>query len=88
MTQSESGGGSECVRTSKGPQNPSQGYIKACQLFNWTFLDRISSIDFIISLAILDTSYLNNYAFFPVHTHVYGDFKTDSILAYASMREH
>ena len=34
MTQSESGGGSGCVRTSKGPQNPSQGFIKACQLFN------------------------------------------------------
>ena len=30
----ESGGGSGCVRTSKGPQNPSQGFIKACQLFN------------------------------------------------------
>ena len=26
-TQSESGGGSGCVRTSKGPQNPSQGFI-------------------------------------------------------------
>ena len=34
MTQSESGGGSGCVRTSKGPQNPSQGFIRACQLFN------------------------------------------------------
>ena len=34
MSQSESGGGSGCVRTSKGPQNPSQGFIKACQLFN------------------------------------------------------
>ena len=35
----ESGGGSGCVRTSKGPQNPSQGFIKACQLLiNWTFL--------------------------------------------------
>ena len=34
MTQSESGGGSGCVRTSKGRQNPSQGFIKACQLFN------------------------------------------------------
>ena len=34
MTQSESGGGSGCVRTSKGGQNPSQGFIKACQLFN------------------------------------------------------
>ena len=41
MTQSESGGGSRCVRTSKGPQNPSQGFIRACQLFNWTFLDGI-----------------------------------------------
>ena len=60
----ESGG---CVRTSKGPQNPSQGFIKACQLFNWTFLDRISSINFIISLAILDTSYLNMH-FFGTHT--------------------
>ena len=59
MTQSESGGGSGCVRTSKGRQNPSQGFIKACKLFNWTFLDRISCINFIISLAILDTSYLN-----------------------------
>ena len=29
MTQSESGGGSGCVRTSKGRQNPSQGVIKA-----------------------------------------------------------
>ena len=67
MTQSESGGGSRCVRTSKGPQNPSQGFIKACQLFNWTFLDRISSINFIISLAILDTSYLNMH-FFGTHT--------------------
>ena len=36
MTQSESGGGSRCIRTSKGPQNPSQGFITACQLFNWT----------------------------------------------------
>ena len=34
MTQSESGGGSGCVRTSKGPQNPPQGFIRACQLFN------------------------------------------------------
>ena len=34
MTQSESGGGSGCVRTSKGPQNPSQGFIRAWQLFN------------------------------------------------------
>ena len=34
ITQSESGGGSGCVRTSKGPQYPSQGFIKACQLFN------------------------------------------------------
>ena len=34
MTQSESGGGSGCVRTSKGRQNPSQGFIKACKLFN------------------------------------------------------
>ena len=66
MTQSESGGDSGCVRTSKGPQNPSQGFIKACQLFNWTFLDRISSINFIISLAILDTSYLNMH-FFGTH---------------------
>ena len=30
----ESGGGSGCVRTSKGPQNLSQGFIRACQLFN------------------------------------------------------
>ena len=30
MTQSESGGGSGCVRTSKGPQNPSQGFITNC----------------------------------------------------------
>ena len=28
MTQSESGGGSGCVRTSKGPQNPSQGFME------------------------------------------------------------
>ena len=34
MTQSESGGGSGCVRTSKGRQNPSQGFIKACKLIN------------------------------------------------------
>ena len=67
MTQSESGGGSGCVRTSKGPQNPSQGFIRACQLFNWTFLDRIYCINFIISLAILDTSYLNMH-FFGTHT--------------------
>ena len=67
MTQFEPGGGSGCVRASKGRQNPSQGFIKACQLFNWTFLDRISCINFIISLAILDTSYLNMY-FFGTHT--------------------
>ena len=30
MTQSESGGGSGCFRTSKGPQNPSQGFITNC----------------------------------------------------------
>ena len=63
----ESGGGSGCVRTSKGPQNPSQGFIRACQLFNWTFLDRIYCINFIIGLAILDTSYLNMH-FFGTHT--------------------
>ena len=67
MTQSESGGGSGCVRTSKGPQNPSQGFIRACQLFNWTFLDRIYCINFIIGLAILDTSYLKMH-FFGTHT--------------------
>ena len=69
----ESGGGSRCLRTSKGPQNPSQGFIRACQLFNWTYLDRIHSINFIIGLAILDTSYLNMH--FSVHIHVYVDFK-------------
>ena len=37
------------------------------QLFHWTFLDRISCINFIISLAILDTSYLNMH-FFGTHT--------------------
>ena len=68
MTQSESGGGSGCVRTSKGRQNPSQGFIKACKLFNWTFLDRISCIDFIISLAMFDTSYLIMHFFFGTHT--------------------
>ena len=67
MTQSESGGGRRCLRTSKGPQNPSQGFIRACQLFNWTFLDRIYCINFIIGLAILDTSYLNMH-FFGTHT--------------------
>ena len=30
VTQSESGGGSGCVRTFKGPQNPSQGFITNC----------------------------------------------------------
>ena len=50
------------------------------------FLDRISCINFIISLAILDTSHLNMH-FFSVHIHVYVDFKTDCILTYASMRE-
>ena len=59
----ESGGGSGCVRTSKGPQNLSQGFIRACQLFNWTFLDRIYCINFIIGIAILDTSYLNMHFF-------------------------
>ena len=49
------------------PQNPSQGFIKACQLFNWTFLERISCINIIISLAILDTSYLNMH-YFGIHT--------------------
>ena len=68
MTQSESGGGSGCVRTSKGRQNPSQGFIKACKLFNWTFLDRISCINFIISLAMFDTSYLIMHFFFGTHT--------------------
>ena len=70
MTQFEPGGGSGCVRASKGRQNPSQGFIKACQLFNWTFLDRISCINFIISrrVAILDTSYLNMHFFFGTHT--------------------
>ena len=46
-TQSESGGDSGCVRTYKGRQNPFQGFMKACQLFNWTLLDRISCINFI-----------------------------------------
>ena len=63
MTQSESGRSSGCVRTSKGRQNPSQGFIKAYKLFNWTFLHRISCINFIISLALLDTSYLNMHFF-------------------------
>ena len=63
----ESGGGSGCVHTSKGPQNPSQGFIRACQLFNWIFLDRIYCFNFIIGLAILDTSYLNMH-FFGTHT--------------------
>ena len=67
MTQSESGGGSGCVRTSKGPQNLFQGFIKACQRFNSTFLHRISCVNFIISLAILDTSYLNMH-FCGTHT--------------------
>ena len=67
MTQSESGGGSGCVQTYKGRQNPSQGFMKACQLYNWKFLDRISCISFIISLAILDSSYLNMH-FFGTHT--------------------
>ena len=67
MMQSESGGGSGFVCTCEGPQNPSQGFIKACKLFNWTFLDRISCINFITSLAILDTSYLNMH-FFSTHT--------------------
>ena len=48
-------------------QNPSQGFIRACQLFNWTFLDRISCINFIMSLALLDRSYLNMH-FFGTHT--------------------
>ena len=87
MTQSESGGGSGFVRTYKGRRNPSQGFMKACQLFNWTFLDRISCINFIISLAILDASYLNMH-FFSVHIPVYVDFKTDFILTYSGMREH
>ena len=64
MTKSESSRGSGCVRTSKGRQNPSQGFIKACKLFNWTFLDRISCINFIISLAMFDTSYFNMHFFF------------------------
>ena len=68
MMQSESGGSSVCVRTSKGRQKPSQGFIKACKLFYRTFLDRISCIDFIISLAILDTSYLKMHFFFGTHT--------------------
>ena len=37
------------------------------QLFHWTFLDRISCINFNISLAILDTSYLNMH-FVGTHT--------------------
>ena len=49
----ESGGGSGCVRSSKGPQNPSQGFIRACQLFNWTFLDRIYCITAVITNARL-----------------------------------
>ena len=75
----ESGGGSGCVRTSKGPQNPLQGFIRACQLFNWTFLDWIYCINFIIGLDILDTSYLNMH-FFGTHTWL-------QILAYSSTRE-
>ena len=63
MTQSESGGGSGYIRTYKGRQNPSQGFMKACQLFNWTFLDRISCINFIIIPAILDASYHNMHFF-------------------------
>ena len=35
MTQSESGGGSGCVRTSKGPQNPSQGSYKRVSMGWW-----------------------------------------------------
>ena len=84
----ESGGGSGCVRTSKGPQNPFQGFIRACQLFNWTFLDRIYCINFIIGLAILDTLFTLT-CIFSVHRHVYVDFKTvrQQILAYSSTRE-
>ena len=36
-------------------------------VFHWTFLNRISCINFILSLAILDTSYLNMH-FFCTHT--------------------
>ena len=56
-------------------------HLKTKHPINWTFLDRISCINFIISLAILDT-------FFSVHIHIYVDFKTDRILTYASMRKH
>ena len=65
--QSEWGGGSGFVCTSIGPQNPFQGFIKACKLFNWTFLDRISCINLITSLTILDISYLN-VQIFSTHT--------------------
>ena len=74
ITQSESGGGSRCVRTSKGPQNPSQGFIKACQLFNWTFPERISCI--ILLLVSLYLIHLILLCIFSVHIHAYVDFKT------------
>ena len=58
----------------KGPQIHPKVLFQACQLFNWTFLDRKSCI---ISLAILDTSYLNMH-FFSTHTCLAWDNKSTS----------
>ena len=64
MTQAEPVGRNRCVRTPKGPQVHSKFLFRASELFNWRLLDEKSCI---ISLAILDTSYLNMH-FFGTHT--------------------
>ena len=85
MTQSESGGGSGCVRTSKGPQNPSQGFITNC--FTERFF--IGYPVLILLLVSLYLIHLTLICIFSVHIHVYVDFKTvrQQILAYSSTRE-
>ena len=85
MTQSESGGGSGCVRTSKGPQNPSQGFITNC--FTERFF--VGYPVLILLLVSLYLIHLTLICIFSVHIHVYVDFKTvrQQILAYSSARE-
>ena len=85
MTQSESGGGSGCVRTSKGPQNPSQGFITNCFTERF-FIGYSVLILFLVSLYLIHLTFI---CIFSVHIHVYVDFKTvrQHILAYSSARE-
>ena len=66
MTQSESGGGSGCVGTSKGPQNPSQGFITNC------FTETGYPVLILLSVS-LNLIHLTLICIFSVHIHVYVD---------------